>query len=206
MAGEWPVSAKEPGPRGPRGVGSDTRADILTAARMSFADKGFAGTTIRAVAAAAGVDPALVHHYFGTKDDLFLAALELPVDPRTVMAGVVDGDPATLGPRLLRAFLGVWDDPETRLPLVALLRAGLAGEPGRTILETALQRIVFAFLAGAVPLDDAERRTSLVASQVLGLIAARYLLRLEPIASMPAEEVVAWLGPTVQRYLTAPTP
>ena len=195
-----------PVPRGRRGAGADTRSDILAAARSSFADRGFAGTTIRAVAASAGVDPALVHHFYGTKDDLFLAALELPVDPRTVMAGVVEGDPATLGPRLLRAFLGVWDDPETRLPLVALVRAGLTGEPGRTILETALKRIVFAFLTGAVELDDAERRVSLVASQMLGLIGARYLLRLEPIASMPAEEVVAWLGPTVQRYLTAPTP
>lgn len=192
--------------RGRRAGTADTRGEILAAARASFAEAGFAGTSIRAVAASAGVDPALVHHYFGSKDDLFLAALALPVDPRVVVGGVFEGDPSTLGARLLGAFFGVWEDPDARLPMVALVRSGLAGEPGRTLLETALRRLVFGYLTEVLDVDEPERRISLVASQMVGLIATRYLLRLEPIASMPTEEVVAWLAPTVQRYLTAEHP
>src|ERR687890_2439282 len=98
--------------RGRRPGAPDTRATILDAARTAFAQKGFAGTTIRAVATAAGVDAALVHHYFGTKDDLFLAALELPVDPRVALAPAIAAGPDGAGERMLRVFLSVWDDPE----------------------------------------------------------------------------------------------
>ena len=108
--------------RGRRPGAPDTRAEVLAAARASFAEKGFRGTTIRAVAAAAGVDPALVHHYFGTKDDLFVAALQISVDPREVLAPVVAAGPDGAGERLLRTFLSVWDDPELQPGLVALAR------------------------------------------------------------------------------------
>jgi AcrR family transcriptional regulator len=192
--------------RGRRAGGADTRGEILAAARVSFAERGYAGTSVRAVASAAGVDSALVHHYFGSKDDLFLAALEFPVDPRAVMAEVAAGPREELGVRLLRGFLSVWDRPEARQPLVAVVRSGIAGEPARSMVETALQRLVFGTLASVLELDDADRRVALVASQMVGLVVARYVLSLEPLASMPAEEVVAWLGPTVQRYLTAPEP
>jgi AcrR family transcriptional regulator len=192
--------------RGRRAGGADTRGEILAAARESFADAGYAGTSIRKVAAVACVDPALVHHYFGTKDDLFLAALEFPVDPRMVMAEVAAGDPDTLGPRLLTAVLAVWDDPEARLPLLALVRSGIAGEPGRSLVESALTRLIFGALGQMLDLEDSDRRISLVASQMVGLVVTRYILCVEPIASMPAEEVAAWLGPTVQRYLTDPAP
>jgi AcrR family transcriptional regulator len=192
--------------RGRRAGGADTRGEILDAARASFADKGYAGTSVRAVAAAAGVDSALVHHYFGTKDDLFLAALEMPTDPRPIMAAVAEGDRGGVGRRLVEAFLGVWDDPDTRLPLLALVRSGVAGEPGRSMVETAMRRLVFGYLVQALDLEDGDRRFALVVTQMAGLVMTRYVLRLEPIASMPREEVVAWLGPTVQRYLTDPTP
>lgn len=195
-----------PATRGRRAGGADTRGEILEAARSSFAEAGFAGTSIRKVAASAGVDPALVHHYFGTKDDLFVAALQFPVDPRAVMAGVAAGDPDTLGSRLLERFLGVWESPQARLPLLALVRAGVAGEPGRSLVESALSRLVFGALGEALELDDSDRRLSLVASQMIGLVVTRYVLELEPLASMPAEEVAAWLGPTVQRYLVDPAP
>jgi AcrR family transcriptional regulator len=194
------------GTRGRRAGGGDTRGAILSAARTSFAESGYAGTSIRAVASSAGVDSALVHHYFGTKDDLFLAALEMPVDPRVVLAGVAEGDLDGVAERLLRAFLGVWEDPQARLPLLALVRSGLAGEPGRTIVETALKRLVFGTLGQVLEIDEPERRMSLVASQMLGLIVARYLLLLEPLASMTPEEVTAWVAPTIQRYLTGPLP
>jgi len=192
--------------RGRRAGGADTRGQILAAARASFAESGFAGTSIRKVAASAGVDPALVHHYFGTKDDLFLAALQFPADPRAVMAAVAAGDRDTLGPRLVAAVLGVWDDPQARLPLLALVRSGVAGEPGRALLESALRRLVFGPLGEVLELDDVDRRISLVASQMVGLVVTRFVLRLEPIASMPVEEVAAWVGPSVQRYLTEPHP
>ena len=192
--------------RGRRPGGPDTRGQILAAARESFAHKGFSGTTIRAVAAEAGVDPALVHHYFGAKDDLFLAALEIPVDPRqlvpTVLAGGVDG----AGERMLRLFLSVWDDPTTRLPLIALVRSSLSEEAPETLLQQGILRMVLQPLRAALPAEEADRRVQLVASQLIGLVMTRYLLVLEPLASMPVEEVVAWVAPTLQRYLDGPLP
>jgi AcrR family transcriptional regulator len=192
--------------RGRRPGGPDTRGEILAAARESFAHKGFAGTTIRAVAAEAGVDPALVHHYFGAKDDLFLAALEIPVDPRTLVPGVLAEGVAGAGERLLRLLLSVWDDPETRLPLIALVRSGLSQEAPQTLLQQGILRMVLAPLRAALPADEADRRVQLVASQMVGLVMTRYLLALEPLASMPVDDVVAWVGPTLQRYLDGPLP
>jgi AcrR family transcriptional regulator len=193
-------------PRGRRPGGPDTRGQILDAARESFARKGFSGTTIRGVATAAGVDPALVHHYFGSKDDLFLAALEIPVDPRAVVPAVLADGLDGAAERLLRLFLSVWDDPETRLPLVALVRSSLGDEGPGNLLREAMLRIVFTPLREVLPPDEGERRAQMVATQMIGLIVGRYLLRLEPLASMTGEEVVAWVAPTVQRYLDGPLP
>lgn len=198
--------SRVPAGRGRRAGGADTRGDILAAARGSFAEKGYAGTSIRAVAATAGVDPALVHHYFGTKDDLFVEALEMPTDPRPLMAGIAEGDRSTVGRRLVEVFLDVWDEPETRLRLLAIVRSGIAGEPGRSIVETAMRRFVFGHLVEALDLDEGDRRFGLVVSQMAGLVMTRYVLEIEPVASMPREELVAWLGPTLQRYLTGPAP
>jgi AcrR family transcriptional regulator len=192
--------------RGRRPGGPDTRGQILAAARKSFAHKGFSGTTIRAVAAEAGVDPALVHHYFGAKDDLFLAALEIPVDPRALVPTVFDGGVAGAGERLLRLFLSVWDDPTTRLPLIALVRSSLSEEAPETLLQQGILRMVLQPLRAALPAEEADRRVQLVASQLIGLVMTRYLLVLEPLASMPVDEVVAWVAPTLQRYLDGPLP
>ena len=192
--------------RGRRPGGPDTRGQILEAARESFAERGFTGTTIRAVAAAAEVDPALVHHYFGSKDDLFLAALAIPVDPRRLVPEVFADGTAGAGERLVRLFLSVWDEPDTRLPLLAVVRSSLTAPSPETLLQQGLLRIVLAPLRSALPPDEADRRVQLVISQMLGLVVTRYLLRLEPLASMPADEVVAWLAPNVQRYLDGPLP
>lgn len=187
--------------RGRRPGGPDTRGAILAAARESFAHKGFAGTTIRAVAASAGVDAALVHHYFGSKDDLFIAALEIPVDPRQVVPMVFAEGVEGAGERLLRIFLSVWENPEARLPLIALVRASL-GEAGPVnLLREGVLRMIFTPLREILPGDDAEERVQLVLSQLVGLVVARYVLAVEPLASMPPEDVVAWVAPTVQRYL-----
>jgi AcrR family transcriptional regulator len=194
------------GPRGRRPGGPDTRGEILAAARESFAHKGFAGTTIRAVAASAGVDAALVHHYFGSKDDLFIAALEIKVDPRAVVPAVFERGLDGAAERLLRLFLSVWDDPEARLPLVAVVRSSLGQEGPVNLLREAMFRIVFGPLREVLPAEEADRRAQLVATQVLGLIVGRYLLRLEPLASMSADELVGWMAPNVQRYLDGPVP
>jgi AcrR family transcriptional regulator len=200
------VSTRTAAGRGRRPGGPDTKGEILAAARESFAHKGFTGTTIRAVAAEAGVDPALVHHYFGSKDDLFLAALEIPIDPRAVVPAVFDDGVEGAGVRLVRLFLSVWDDPATRLPLIALVRSSLVSEAPETLLQQGMLRMVLAPLRERLPADEADRRVQLVISQMSGLVLTRYLLALEPLASMPAEDVVAWVGPTVQRYLSGPLP
>ena len=187
--------------RGRRPGAPDTRAEVLAAARTSFAEKGFRGTTIRAVAAAAGVDPALVHHYFGSKDDLFLAALEMPVDPRALLAPVMTQGPDGAGERLLRTFLSVWDDPDIQVQLLAVVRSVLTEDGGRLLKEGFIPVVVGPVLAQLVK-DRPEVRIPLVASQVVGLIVTRYLLALPPMAEMPAEDVVARIGPVLQHYLT----
>ncbi len=192
-------------PRGRRPGGPDTRAAILTAARASFAGSGFAGTTIRAVATSAGVDPALVHHYFGSKDQLFLAALEIPVDPRELLAPAIALGPDGAGERMLRVFLSVWDDPELRMPLLALVR-GVFDPDGQRLLRDGLLPAIISPIGVALGLDEPQRRMPMVASQVLGLIVVRYVLELEPVASMPAEQVVEAYAPAIQRFLTGALP
>ncbi len=191
--------------RGRRPGGPDTRAAVLAAARASFAEKGFRGTTIRAVATEAGVDPALVHHHFGTKDNLFVAAIELPVDPREVLAHVVAGPVESVAERFLTAFLGVWDDPALQPALLTVVRRVL--EPGGDLLfSQGFLPVVIQPVGIALGLDRPEHRMTLVASQGMGLIVLRYLMRVEPLASMPAAAVVATYAPTLQRYLTGDLP
>ena len=193
--------------RGRRKGSPDTRAAILTAAREHFSASGFRGTSVRAVARGAGVDPALVHHYFGTKDDLFVAALELPVDPRRVIAERIAAGDAGSGPgeRLLRAMVEVWDDPALRPGLLAAVRHLL--EPGgdRLVGEGFLP-VVLEPVGKLLGVDRPEWRMPLVASQVIGLILTRYVLALEPIASLGVEDVVAIYAPVLDGFLTGPLP
>ena len=194
-----PTSAR----RGRRPGSPDTKAAILAEARALFAAHGYAGTTVRAVAAATGVDAALVHHYFGTKDDLFLAALRAPLDPREVLMPVAAGGLDGAGERLMRTFLTVWDNEETRLPLLTLVR-GVFDPEGRNLVRDGFMRMVLGPVGTALGVDEPERRMGLVASQLIGLVMVRYVLRLEPLASAPAAELVATYAPTVQRYLEQP--
>ncbi len=194
------------GRRGRRPGAPDTRAGILEAARSRFGEHGFAGTTIRAVAADAGVDAALVHHYFGTKDDLFLAALALPVDPRRLLVpAVTDGDPEHAGERLLDTLLTVWDDPEVQPALLAVVR-GLMEPAGATLVSEGFLPVVLGPVGEALGIDRPSLRMPVVASQVMGLILMRYVLRVDPLASMPRAQLVATYAPTLQRYLTGPLP
>ncbi len=148
------------------------------------------------------MDPALVHHYFGSKDDLFLAALQIPVDPRTLVPQAFADGVEVAGERLLRLFLSVWDDPAARLPLLAVVRSSLAHESPESLLQQGILRMILGPIRHAALPDEPERRASLVISQMLGLVVARYVLELEPLASMSQDELVAAVAPTLQRYLT----
>ena len=182
----------------------DTRQAILLAARDVFADKGYDAASIRAIAAAAGCDPALVHHYFGSKDQLFLATVQAPVDPGEVIPRVLAGGREGAGARLVGTVLGIWDDPVTGAAALALLRSALQHEWSARMLREFLTTQVLRRVVAQLAVDDAPLRAGLVASQMVGLIGARYLLRIEPVASAPAQVLAAQVGPTIDRYLTDP--
>ena len=185
----------------------DTRAAIVTSARAAFAERGFDATTIRQVATDAGVDPALVHHYFGTKDDLFLAVLELPIDPGELLEHAISGHPDDAGERLVRTFVTAWDSPVGSAG-AALLRSAvsnpMAARLFREFVFTRVARRLAPHLD--VPEDEIPLRTSLVASQIAGLAIVRYILAIEPLASAPPETIVATVGPTVQRDISGELP
>ena len=191
--------------RGRRPGAPDTRAAILDAARELFAAGGYSGTSVRAVAASAGVDAALVHHYFGTKEDLFLASLRLRVDPRVALRPVVEGGVDGAGERLMRLFVSVWDDPDTRLPILAVVR-GIAEPGGVQLVRDVVSRIVLGPVARGLGVDQPELRMNLVASQLFGLAMLRYVVELQPIASLPADALVEIYAPTIQRYFADPLP
>jgi len=197
--------ARAPARRGRRPGSPATRPAILAAARPLFAERGYDATSIRAVAAAAAVDPALVHHYFGTKEGLFRAALEIPIDPEALLGQIMAAGPREAPRRLVRTFLQVWDDPETGPAMVGFLRRALSQQGaldvvgdflGASVLRSAAEK-----LATGVEPEVGRTRLGLVMSQMLGLVIARTVLLLEPIASLPAEELVAAVTPTVERYL-----
>ena len=192
---------------GRRPGNQDTREAILVAAREAFADRGFDGSSIRSIATAARVDPALVHHYFGTKDQLFLDAMQAPFDPAVMLTSVLNKGADGVGERLVRTALTVWDGPAGGAA-AAIVRSAVSNEMFARMMREFVMRRVMRKIAHDLDLDpaDAITRAGLVASQMAGLILMRYVVRIEPIASMPAETVVALIGPTIQRYLTEPLP
>ena len=183
----------------------DTKEAILAAAREAFAEKGFDGASIRYIATSAGVDPALVHHYFGTKDQLFLAAMQIPVDPGRILPQVAAGGLDGIGERLVRTFLGIWDSPVGAAG-VALLRSAVRNELAAKLLREFITTQVMRRILVHLDLDPAEvpTRASLVASQMLGLAMMRYVIKLEPLASASPDAVAAAIGPTLQRYVAEP--
>ena len=190
-----PRTGRRPGAGG-------TRERILSAARSHFTEVGYDGVTIRAIAAAAGVDPALVPHYFGSKEGVFRAAVEFPINPSEFLPRLLEPGLDGLGERLVRFFLETWDSPAGS-PLLALIRSVVASETAADLLREFLSREVLGRLGGAVEVDNPELRTNLVASHLVGLAMLRYVVKIEPLASMPPEEVARWVGPTLDRYLTA---
>jgi AcrR family transcriptional regulator len=183
----------------------DTKEAILAAAREAFAEKGFDGASIRYIATSAGVDPALVHHYFGAKDQLFLAAMQIPIDPGKIIPQLAAGGVDGLGERLVRTFLGIWDSPVGSAG-VALLRSAVRNDLAARLLREFITTQVMRRVLAHLDLDPAEvpTRASLVASQLMGLAMMRYVIKLEPLASGPPEAVAAAIGPTIQRYVAEP--
>lgn len=192
-------------PAGRRPGPSRTRDAVLAAAREEFARQGFDATTVRQIAARAGVDPAMIAHHFGSKQQLVLAALRVPFDPAAEIAQVLDGPRDGLAVRLLTRLLHVWDSP-AGTGAVAALRGALAREETTGLLRDVVAHRVLAPVVQVLDGTPEERRwrADLVASQLIGLVLARYVVRLEPLATAPPAAVVAALGPTVQRYLTGP--
>ncbi|MGW4411509.1 TetR/AcrR family transcriptional regulator [Nonomuraea sp. NPDC004702] len=187
--------------RGRRPGNPQTRQEILEAAMESFAAHGYGGTTIRAVARAAGVDPALVMHFFGNKDGLFEAAIKASM-PVALMVGALDGDASGIGERLVTRYLELWEDPRHGPRLSAVLHAAAATPATAALLKELLGRELLAPIARRLPGAHPEVRALLAASQLLGLAMIRYMLRLDPLASLPAGQVAALTAPNVQRYLT----
>ena len=197
------ANAPSTGTRAGRRPGeSGTREAIIEAAVRAFADEGYDRTSIRGVAAAAGVDPALVLHYFGSKEGLFGAALQLPIQPSDVFArGMVAGRDQ-LGAVIVRTFLEAWEPTETRVRLMAMLRSAMTNETAMGMIRDMLTREVFGPITERLGVGDARLRATLVGSQFVGLAVMRYIGRVEPLASASIDELVTAVGPTVQRYLT----
>lgn len=192
---------KPPRRRGrPRG-GSDSRARILAAAVDDFGEKGYDGSTIRSIAARAGVDSALVHHYFGTKADLFAEAVGIPLRPDIDVPGILAGPRDEIGERLIRYVLEAFEQPDVRRRGVMLLRTAIGSRLTTPLLAGFLSRELLSRVARSLDVDDAELRASLVASQIAGMLIARYVLRLPALAAASVQDLVDRVGPTVQRYL-----
>jgi AcrR family transcriptional regulator len=191
-------------PLGRRPGDSGARDQILAAARELFADLGFDRATIRAIARRAAVDPALVHHYFGTKDDLLAAALQLPVDPAVLFAGIDPGQGGdhSAGVSIVHRVLMLWDDAETRAPLLALLRTAVSHERAAAALGELFASTLLAQMATLARREDAPLRAALVSSHIGGLVLGRYVLGLPQLAELSADQLAATVGPVLDHYLS----
>jgi len=178
---------------------TETREQILGAARNQFGERGYEGTTIRGIAAEAGVNPALIHHFFGSKEQVFAAALELPIDPTEVLSTILDGPREEIGARVLRLFLGLWREPDTRKPFLALVRSVSTNESAALILRQFVERVMMTRVADALGVP-ALRLNALMA-HIVGLAMARYIVGVEPIASADEDEIVAVIAPVIQHYI-----
>ena len=182
----------------------DTRAAILDAARRAFAARGYTASSLRQVASVAEVDPALVLHYFGSKRDLFAAAIGLAEGVDTLIDSLLTGPVAGLGERLVRFYLQLVDSPTS--PVVALLRSAASDDEAARMVREFIGTEVIGRIVEVLAVPDAALRGTLVGTQLVGMAVLRRVVRVEPLASADHDLVVAWLAPTVQRYLTAPAP
>lgn len=189
------------GGKGRRPGSPDTKGQILAAAGREFAMRGYDGTTIRGVGRAASVDPALVMHYFGSKEQLFVATLDFPVNPAAVLREVLDdAEPGRVGETIISTLLGVWDVTAHRSPLIAMLRSVAGDGPVADTVRQFFERTIIAAFVDRLPGPEAPLRAVLIGSQIAGLLLARYVVRLEPLASADRHRLAAIYGPTIDRY------
>ena len=198
--------ARSPGKRGPRPGGPDTRAEILAAAGAVFSRESYARGSVRAVAREAGVDPALVRHYFSTKSELFVEAMRPPIDLGGHAARIAEGDPDLVGTRVMTFFVEVWDDPVRGPRIVALMRAALEHPEVAEFVRELIVEGVIQPVATAVGAKDPARAAIIAASQVFGLAMMRHAAHMEPLASEPAESLIARFGPILTRLLREDSP
>ena len=200
-----PDEKTAPRRRGRRPGGGDTRAQLLDAARVVFAERGYEGATVRAIAERAGVDAAMVNHWFGGKESLFVAALNLPIDPAAALTEVLPGDPEHLAERILGRFLQLWDTTGAA-QLAALMQSIASHDAAAALLREFIVRVLVGKVLSAVAPDRPELRATLCGTQVLGLAFVRYVLKVEPLASADHATVISAMAPNLQRYLTGPLP
>ncbi|WP_221359374.1 TetR family transcriptional regulator [Streptomyces beigongshangae] len=182
-----------------------TRDRILAAAREEFAERGFEKTSMRGIAKAADVDSALVHHYFGTKEQIFEASIEVAIGPLlsapgTVAEGPLDGT----GERLARFFFGVWENPATRKALLAIVRSAVNNEVAAGVFRRLVSAQLLRRVAAQLDVPDAELRAELAAAQLVGIAMLRYVIKVEPLASADPEQIIDRVSPMIQSHLTAP--
>jgi AcrR family transcriptional regulator len=198
------ATAKRRG-RPPRTESADTRDRILAAAREEFSERGYEKTSVRAIAKAAGVDPALVHHYFGTKEQVFEAAIEVAFAPaRNAPDAVAEGPLDGVGERLTRFIFGVWENPATRVPLLAIVRSAVNNDAAAAVFRRLVVSQVLGRVAAQLDVPDAELRAELAAAQLVGTAMLRYVIKVEPLASADPERIIARVAPVVQGHLTGP--
>ncbi|AEM80456.1 TetR family transcriptional regulator [Streptomyces violaceusniger] len=182
--------------------GPGARDRILAAARNEFAERGYDKTSIRGIAKTAEVDPALVHHYFGTKEQVFEAAIELIFAPAMAAPDAVHGSREGAGERMARFMFGIWENPVSRLPLLAVMRSALTNETASVVLRGMIERRVLLRMADELDVPNPEFRAQLAAGHLIGIAMLRYVIRMEPMASAEVDDIVTMVGPTLQRYLT----
>ncbi|MFD9001003.1 TetR family transcriptional regulator [Streptomyces sp. NPDC059582] len=191
--------------RPPRAESADTRERILAAAREEFSERGYEKTSVRGIAKAAGVDPALVHHYFGTKEQVFEAAIEVAFAPAlNAPTALTDSPSDEVGERLTRFIFGVWESPATRVPLLAILRSAVNNDTAAAVFRRLVASQLLRRIAAQVDLPDAELRAELAAAQLVGCAMLRYVIKVEPMASADLEQIIARVAPVVQGHLTGP--
>ncbi|MCX4882672.1 TetR/AcrR family transcriptional regulator [Streptomyces sp. NBC_00847] len=182
-----------------------TRDRILVVAREEFSERGYEKTSVRGIARAAGVDSALVHHYFGTKEQVFEAAIEVAFAPAlNAPEALADGPQAEVGERFTRFIFGIWENPTTRTPLLAIVRSAVNNEAAAAVFRRLIASQLLRRIAPQLDLPDAELRAELAAAQLVGCAMLRYVIKVEPLASADVEQIIARVAPVVHGHLTGP--
>ncbi len=188
-------------PIGRRPGNPDTRNVIVATARRLFADSGYDKTSVRDIAAAAGVDPALIRHYFGSKAELFRSTVGWPFEPAELSARIAGRDRGDIGARLTRVFFEAWEQPDSRASLLAILRGAATHEESTTLVRQFIQGQLYPQLAKPLKGSDTELRIDLAMAQLLGIAYLRHVLQVEPIASAPVDDLIARVTPIITAHL-----